>query len=86
MFVQFGYEYFDGPRKFGLGGYYYNEKFFKDVVKDFIYFYSLNNNSSILDVGCGKGFMLHDFKQQLPNCNVKGIDISEYCILCDAMI
>ena len=33
---QFGYEYFDGPRKFGLGGYYYHPKFFTEVVKDFI--------------------------------------------------
>tara|TARA_B100000575_G_C23085732_1_gene625705 strand:- start:593 stop:1258 length:666 start_codon:yes stop_codon:yes gene_type:complete len=77
---KFGYEYFDGPRKFGLGGYYYDPKFFSNVVEDFISYYGLSNSSKILDVGCGKGFMLHDFQQILPNCTLKGIDISQYCI------
>ena len=77
---QFGEEYFDGPRKLGLGGYYYDPKYFKPVVKDFINFYSLSENSKILDVGCAKGFMLHDFLEALPECKVSGIDISQYCI------
>ncbi len=76
----FGYEYFDGPRKYGLGGYYYDIKYFGEVVKDFIDFYNLDDSSKILDVGCGKGFMLHDFRQLLPNSFLKGIDISKYCI------
>jgi SAM-dependent methyltransferase len=76
---QFGKEYFDGDRKFGLGGYYYNEKFFDLVVEDFIEHYKLNENSSLLDIGSGKGFMLHDFKRKIPQLNVAGIDISKYC-------
>ena len=47
---KFGYEYFDGPRKFGLGGYYYDPKFLSNVVKDFISYYGLSNSSKILDV------------------------------------
>lgn len=77
---QFGKEYFDGDRSQGLGGYYYNPKFFTPVVKDFISYYALTNDSSILDVGCGKGFMLHDFKLALPKAKLAGIDISKYCL------
>ena len=77
---KFGKEYFDGSRTQGLGGYYYNEKYFTPVVKDFINHYQLTNNSSILDVGCGKGFMLYDFQKALPKAKLAGIDISKYCI------
>ena len=77
---QFGKEYFDGPRRLGLGGYYYNPKFFKPVVERMIDYYGLTPSSAILDVGCGKGFMLHDFCEALPGVTVAGIDISEYCI------
>lgn len=77
---QFGKEYFDGPRRLGLGGYYYNPKFFKPVVERMIDYYGLTPSSAILDVGCGKGFMLHDFSEALPGATVAGIDISDYCI------
>lgn len=77
---QFGKEYFDGPRRLGLGGYYYNPKFFKPVVERMIDYYGLTSSSAILDVGCGKGFMLHDFREALPGATVAGIDISDYCI------
>ncbi len=77
---RFDYNYFDGPRRLGLGGYYYNPKFFKPVVDRMIEYYDLTNESSLLDVGCGKGFMLHDFKEALPGITVAGIDISDYCL------
>lgn len=77
---QFGKEYFDGPRRLGLGGYHYNPKFFPPVVEDMIRHYGLTNDSSVLDIGCAKGFMLHDFKQALPGITVAGIDISDYCL------
>ncbi len=50
--------FFDGERKYGYGGFYYNEKFWQNVIPDFIEFYNLNDQSQILDVGCAKGFML----------------------------
>lgn len=76
---QFGQDYFDGPRRLGLGGYFYHPKYFKQVVRDFADHYSLGSNCSILDVGSGKGFMLKDFRDLLPDSFLRGIDISQYC-------
>lgn len=77
---EFGEEYFDGTRNQGYGGYHYNSRFWTDVVQDFIRFYGLTKESKILDVGCGKGFMLYDFFKALPGISVRGIDISLYAI------
>ena len=43
-------------------------------------YYGLVDGNRILDVGCGKGFMLYDFKRQYPNLSISGIDVSEYAI------
>ena len=77
---RFDKEFFDGDRKHGYGGYNYNEKFWNEVVSDFVDYYKLNDGSKILDVGCGKGFMVYDFKRLYPNFKVQGIDISNYAI------
>lgn len=77
---QFGPEYFDGERRLGLGGYYYNPRFFAPVVQDMISHYQLEEQAAILDVGCGKGFMLKDFRDALPHATLKGLDISSYCL------
>ncbi len=77
---QFDKEFFDGERRHGYGGYYYNPRFWKPVIPDFIKHFNLTENSSVLDVGCGKGFMLHDLVEALPGVAVKGIDISSYAI------
>lgn len=77
---RFGREYFDGDRLHGYGGYCYHERFWKATVKHFRDYYELADNASVLDVGCAKGFMLHDFKELMPDLNIAGIDISEYAI------
>ena len=77
---QFGKEYFDGDRLYGYGGYYYHPRFWQATVKRFRDYYRLAEDASVLDVGCGKGFMLHDFKELMPNVTIAGIDISEYAI------
>ena len=77
---RFDKEFFDGNRKNGYGGYYYNSKFWTEVVKDLNNFYKLKNGSKILDIGCGKGFMLFDFMKLNPNFVLEGIDISNYAI------
>jgi ubiquinone/menaquinone biosynthesis C-methylase UbiE len=78
---KFPKEYFDGKRAHGYGGYYYNPKFFRKIVRAMIKHYKLNNESKILDIGCAKGFMMYEFKKALPACEVRGIDISRYCKL-----
>jgi len=77
---RFDKEFFDGDRKNGYGGYYYNSKFWTEVVKDLNNFYKLKSGSKILDIGCGKGFMLFDFMKLNPNFVLEGIDISNYAI------
>lgn len=77
---RFGPDFFDGDRLYGYGGYSYHSRFWTETVRRFRDHYGLGADASILDVGCGKGFMLHDFKQIMPLVTVAGIDISEYAI------
>ena len=39
-----------------------------------------SNGSSILDLGCGKGFLLYEMKKILKDLKVYGLDISKYAI------
>ena len=77
---QFGQQYFDGERLYGYGGYHYHPRFWANTVKRFFDYYNLRDDAKILDVGCGKGFMMYDFKQLMPNANIQGIDISKYAL------
>jgi SAM-dependent methyltransferase len=77
---QFGKDFFDGDRRYGYGGYSYHSRFWEPVIPTFKEFYNLTAESRILDVGCGKGFMLYDFAQLIPEIMVAGVDISEYAI------
>lgn len=77
---KFDKDFFDGERKYGYGGYTYNSRFWTKVVKDFADHYKLKDGSKILDIGCGKGFMIYDFLQYNNKFIIKGIDISDYAI------
>lgn len=77
---KFEKEFFDGDRSHGYGGFSYNKKFWQPVIPDFKEYWGLSSSSSILDVGCAKGFMLHDFKELIPGISIAGIDISNYAI------
>ena len=77
---EFGFEYWDGERQFGYGGYKYIPNRWKLTAQSLIDCYKLNENSKILDVGCGKGFLLHEIKSLIPEITVEGIDISEHGI------
>ncbi|MFH1990545.1 MAG: class I SAM-dependent methyltransferase [Patescibacteria group bacterium] len=76
---QFGEEFFEGDRLVGYGGYIYDGRW-ASVVKRFKNHYGLTSESSVLDIGCAKGFMLHDFQRIIPGIKVAGIDISAYAI------
>lgn len=76
---QFGFEYWDGDRKYGYGGYRYDGRW-RPVAEAMALHYELQPGARILDVGCGKGFLMHDFMQAVPGARVSGIDISEYAI------
>jgi len=77
---QFGKEFFDGDRNVGYGGFTYHPRFWQPVVPTFQQHYGLTSASAVLDVGCAKGFMLHDFSELIPGITVKGVDISQYAI------
>jgi len=77
---QFGREFFDGDRSTGYGGFNYLPRFWQPVVPTFVEHWSLTSQSSVLDVGCAKGFMLYDLSQEIPGITVAGIDISDYAI------
>ena len=77
---QFGKDFFDGSRKQGYGGYYYQPRFWQTVVSDFQKYYGLTDQSKVLDVGCAKGFMLYDLMKLIPGMTVRGLDISSYAI------
>ncbi len=76
----FDKDFFDGERKYGYGGYNYHERFWTETVKTFRDHWNLDSKSSLLDVGCGKGFMLYDLCKLIKGISVKGIDISNYAI------
>jgi ubiquinone/menaquinone biosynthesis C-methylase UbiE len=77
---QFGKEFFDGDRRTGYGGFSYNSRYWQPVVPTFQSYYGLTGDSALLDIGCAKGFMLHDFAQLIPGIAVKGVDVSNYAV------
>lgn len=77
--LKWDYDYWDGSRETGYGGYEYDGRW-RTVVDAMISEYALNPGMKILDVGSGKGFILHDFLEALENVELAGIDISQYAI------
>jgi len=77
---KYSYDYWDGDRRFGYGGYKYIPGRWSGVAKNLIENYKLNSKSSILDLGSGKGYLLYEIKKILPSIRVVGIDNSSYAI------
>ena len=71
-------DYWDGDRRYGYGGYKFIEGRWQPVAEKLIQNYNLTNDSKILDVGCGKGFLLFEIKKNLPDITVIGMDISKH--------
>ena len=75
---EYEFDYWDGDRRFGYGGYKFLPGRWKPVAEALIKEYKLTNSSKILDVGCGKAFLLHEMKLILPDLKIVGFDISEH--------
>ncbi len=76
---KYGFDYWDGSRETGYGGFYYDGRW-RPVAERIASHYRLNSNSRVLDVGCGKGFLVYELMQVVPGMEVDGIDLSRYAI------
>ncbi len=73
------FDYWDGDRRINYGGYKYDGRWAK-VATEMKNHYGIKPGDKILDIGCGKGFLLYDFTQVVPGVEVSGVDISSYAI------
>jgi SAM-dependent methyltransferase len=76
---RYGREYWDGERQYGYGGYRYDGRWFP-IAERMARHYGLKPGDKILDVCCGKGFLLHEFTRAVPGVEIAGIDLSEYAV------
>ncbi len=76
---QYGFEYFDGTREQGYGGYNYDGRWIA-IAEDIVARYDLKSGDRFLDVGCAKGFLVKDLIDVCPGLDVWGLDISDYGI------
>ena len=77
---KWGFDYWDGDRRINYGGYRYMEGRWEKVARAMTDHYGLKAGDKILDIGCGKGFLLYDFTKVAPGIEVHGVDISDYAI------
>lgn len=77
---QYGQEYFDGDRKYGYGGYYYDGRWVP-IAERIVEHFNLKPGMRVLDIGCAKGFLMKDLMQVCPGLEVYGLDISRYALM-----
>jgi len=75
---QYGKDYWDGDRRYGYGGYKYIPGRWKPVAEKLINIYHLTSESRVLDIGCGKGYLLYEMKLLIPDLDITGVDSSDY--------
>ena len=76
---RWGEEYWDGPRQYGYGGYRYDGRWLP-IAQDMAKHFDLQPGNKVLDVGCGKAFLLYEFTRVVPGIKIAGLDISAYGI------
>ena len=74
---EYEFDYWDGDRRFGYGGYKYDGRW-KVVAEKLIAIYALKQDAKILDVGCGKAHLLYELKKLLPQAQISGFDVSRH--------
>lgn len=77
--ARFGAEYWDGERRYGYGGYRYDGRW-RPLAAKLAERYALRAGARVLDVGCGKGYLLYELTQVVPGLEVRGLDVSAYAL------
>ncbi len=77
---EFEFDYWDGDRRYGYGGYHYIPGRWKPVAQALIERYDLKPGDSVLDLGCGKGYLLYELQLLVPNLYLIGWDRSQHGI------
>lgn len=72
-----GKEFYDGDRQNGYGGLKYDGRM-KPVAEELCKKYKLNNESSVLHLGCDRGYLLYEFLHLYPLMRVRGTETSVY--------
>ena len=75
---EYEFDYWDGDRRICYGGYNYMEGRWEKVASSISGYYKLPEGAKILDIGCGKGYLLYDFLKVLPK--------AEKCSCCNTFI
>lgn len=76
---QWGRDYWDGDRRYGYGGYRYDGRWLP-IARNIAKHYGLKAGDRVLEIGCGKAFLLHEFAKAVPGIEPAGLDISEYAL------
>ncbi len=71
-------DYWDGDRRYGYGGYSYMPGRWKPVAEALIQTCGLKPGDKVLDVGCGKAFLLYEMQLLIPELQLVGFDISQH--------
>lgn len=74
---RFGADYWDGERCYGYGGYRYDGRW-RPLAEKLAAHYGLKPGDRLLDIGCGKGYLLYELTQVVPGLTIAGLDISAY--------
>jgi len=77
---EYEFDYWDGDRRYGYGGYRYVDDRWREVAEPLIKIYRLKSDARILDVGCGKAYLLYELHRLLPESEIVGFDISRHGI------
>ena len=75
---KYEFDYWDGDRRYGYGGYRYIPGRWKPVAEKLAEIYNLKPGSRVLDVGCGKAHLLFELQLLVPGIEVYGTDVSNH--------